>query len=63
MDLKDKVVKRHKSSLDYFWGYCWHDHVNPLSANPTKCQTHLNNSSATADELFECVWPYCGVDA
>ena len=24
-------------------------------------QTHSNNSSATADELFECVWPFCGV--
>ena len=24
-------------------------------------QTHLNNSSATADELFKCVWPFCGV--
>ena len=25
-------------------------------------QTHSNNSLATADELFECVWPFCGVD-
>ena len=24
-------------------------------------QTHSNNSSATADELFEYVWPYCRV--
>ena len=24
-------------------------------------QTHLNDSLATADELFECVWPFCGV--
>ena len=22
-------------------------------------QTHSNNSLATADELFECVWPFC----
>ena len=24
---------------------------------------HSNNSSAVADELFECVWPFCGVGA
>ena len=24
-------------------------------------QTHSNNSSATADEWFECVWPFCKV--
>ena len=29
--------------------------INPLSANPTKCSTHSNNSSAFADELFQCV--------
>ena len=29
--------------------------VNPLSVNPTKWSTHSNNSSATADEIFECV--------
>ena len=29
--------------------------LNPLSANPTKWSTHSNNSSAKADELFECV--------
>ena len=30
---------------------------------PTKQngQTHSNNSSATVDELFECVWPFCGL--
>ena len=22
---------------------------------------HPNNSSAKVDELFECVWPFCGV--
>ena len=25
-------------------------------------QTHSNNSSATDDELFECVWPFYEVD-
>ena len=26
---------------------------------PQNGQTHSNNVSATADELFECVWPFC----
>ena len=30
---------------------------------PQNGQTHSNNFSATADELFECVWPFCGVGA
>ena len=25
-------------------------------------QPYSNNSSATANELFECLWPICGVD-
>ena len=29
--------------------------LNPLHANPTNLRTHSNNSSATADELFECI--------
>ena len=28
---------------------------------PQNGQTHLNNSLAIADELFECVWPFCGI--
>ena len=38
---------------------------NPLSANPAKWSNTLKqyNSSATADELFECVWTFCGVCA
>ena len=32
----------------------------PTSQN---CQTHLKNLFATADELFKCVWPSCGVGA
>ena len=34
--------------------------LNPFSANPTKW-SNLNNLSALADELFKCVWPFCGV--
>ena len=30
---------------------------------PQNGQTHPNNSSAAADELLECVWPFCGVSA
>ena len=36
---------------------------NPLSANPTNGQTHSYNLLVVASELFECVWPFCGVDA
>ena len=32
---------------------------NPLSTNPKNGQTH----SAFANELFECVWPFCRVGA
>ena len=30
---------------------------------PQKGQTHSNDSSTVVDELFECVWPFCGVGA
>ena len=30
---------------------------------PQNGQLHSNKSSATADELFECVWPFCEVGA
>ena len=30
---------------------------------PQNGQTHRNNSSALANELFECVWLFCGVGA
>ena len=33
-----------------------------LSApTPQNGQTHLNNSSPKANQLFQCVWPFCGV--
>ena len=28
---------------------------------PQNGQTHSNNSSAVTNELFECVWPFCGI--
>ena len=34
-----------------------------LAPTPQNGQTHSNNSSATANEFFECVWPFCGVGA
>ena len=37
--------------------------LNPLSANPTKLSNTLKQFvGKVADELFECVWPFCGVD-
>ena len=35
-----------------------HERVNPLSANPRKWSNALKPY-----ELFECVWPFCGVGA
>ena len=38
--------------------------VLTLSATtPQNGQTHSNNSSATANEMFHCVWLFCGVGA
>ena len=34
---------------------------NPLAPTPLNGQTYWNNSSGTADELFECVWPFYGI--
>ena len=54
-------------------GYCSHDKghffiihflkINSLAPSPQNGQTHSNNSSAKGGELFECVWPFCGVGA
>ena len=30
---------------------------------PQNSQTHSNKLSVVADELFECVWPFCRVGA
>ena len=35
----------------------------PLSANPTKWSNTLKIVKAIADELFECVWQFCGIGA
>ena len=34
--------------------------LNPLRANHTKWSNTLKHAQI-ADELFECVWPFCGV--
>ena len=34
---------------------------NPLNANPTKWSNTQTIRQLIADELFECVWPFCGV--
>ena len=35
-------------------------HISTLHT-PENGQTLSNNSSAAADELLECVWPFCGL--
>ena len=37
--------------------------LNFSMLTPQNGLTHSNNSLATADELFECVRPFCGVGA
>ena len=37
--------------------------LNPLSANSQNGQTQLNNSSAKANKLFECILSFCVVGA
>ena len=47
-------------------GNCFHKPTNltPLSANPIKWLNTLKKiCRLTADELFECVWPFCKVAA
>ena len=36
----------------------WTDNFNPLSAISTEWSNTLKQF---ADELFECIWPFCGV--
>ena len=38
--------------------------IQPFKRQPHKMVKHTqNSSSAIADKLFECVWPFCGVGA
>ena len=57
-----------KYMFNYFWNdanfyLIWINHQNKLtfnrlSANPQNGQTHSNKSF----ELFECAWPFCGLE-
>ena len=38
------------------------DYFSITLLTPKNGRTHSNNSLAVADELFECVWPFCGAD-
>ena len=38
-------------------------HLTLQGPVPQNGQTHSNNLLATADELFECVWPFCKAGA
>ena len=45
---------------------CWNLknlRLNPLSANPTEWSNTLKQFVGIADELFKCVWPFCGIGA
>ena len=59
--LVEKIFRGPKLSILVVWNT--ESSFNPLNTNPTKFQTHSKNLSSTADELFECVWPFCGVGA
>ena len=37
--------------------------INPLNANTTNWPNTQTIRRQFADELFECVWPFCDVDA
>ena len=37
--------------------------LSPLSGNPTKWSNTQTIRRQTADELFECDWPFCGIGA
>ena len=42
---------------------CFHILLTPQASTPQYGQAQSDNSSPTADELLDCVWPFCGVDA
>ena len=44
----------------FLWGI---SEFNLSSTKPQNGQSHSNISPATADELFQCVWPFCRVGA
>ena len=61
------VSKRKVGFLIYLKDYLYlkQKQVEPLSTNPTKWSNTLKQTIRwqIADELFECVWPFCGVGA
>ena len=40
----------------------WANLLTLLATTSRNGQTRSNHSSATADKLFECVWPFCGIN-
>ena len=40
---------------------CFYSFLTVYKPSQQNGQTHSNNSLAFADELFDCVWPFCGV--
>ena len=47
----------------FFSGNAKPQNANSQCANPQNGQAHSKDSSVTAGELFECVWPFCGIGA
>ena len=52
-----------KYTLDFKCGHAYKRFKYKKCINPLSGQTRSNNSSTVAEELFECVWPFCGVGA
>ena len=60
--------KAHRASNSALLLYLWKEEpssssrmFNPLSTNFTKCSNTLKQF--VGNELFECAWPFCGIDA
>ena len=58
------VFRRHRNLIFYTQGLKLNEFliINP-QPQPNKMAKHSDNSSAVADKLFECVWPFCEVGA
>ena len=52
------------NEFSFLWNKLFPEIFNPLSPNPTKwSKTLILFVGNRSDELFECVWPFCGVGA
>ena len=59
-----KISENQRLSDVFRWYWRWTLVWNELilqAPTPQNSQTHSNNLSAIANELLECVWPFCGL--